>query len=215
MEIRYRPTGERDFDFVVKPERKESRVLYAPDEEIRGHASFEAGRVTIYSLTIGRAKGLSTSSLRAIPLGELREQIIRDLREHPDLLEVREGQIDFRRPRPRRRATSPTTRVRRAETLHYLKRHSPKRLAADDFYRHVAQAYLSYLETHPRDPIAALTAELRKSKRHENLSRNTVTSWVRTARERMWLSSAVHGKAGADPGVRLLLHQLEKGVVEK
>jgi hypothetical protein len=205
VRILYRAAGADEFDFIVPPARGVSRGAYAPDGEIRGIAKFEDGALVIRELTLTRGSGLNGLTLRAVPLGEIRAQILEDFREHPKLLEAAAGEFV-----PATAARRLGKRARMAEAskveiaLQELRARSPLRgRPNDDFYRSVAVAYLVVSYEHPRDPVAALTSELRKSRRHRQLSQNTVTGWVRKARELGWLTPAVHGRAGAESGDRL------------
>lgn len=209
VRILYRKSDD-GFDFIVRRVGT-SRATYAADEELRGSARLAGGALIISRLSVGRRAGVTTHTLRALPLGAIRDQILRDLRGHPDLLK---DAAEFVAPRATRRVPRGRQSRELRELVTSLRRRSPTRgVANDDFYRDVAEVYLRFLEAHPRDPIAAMTAELRKSKLHAELNRNTVTAWVRRARQREWLTAAVHGRAGADPGVRLLLYWLKRGEV--
>jgi hypothetical protein len=222
MRILVRPAGEATLEFeAVADERRGPPGLELAGfgrVQIRGRATLEGGALLIRSLALQIETGdLTTGLLRRIPLGAIREQLWRGLRQHPQLLEWETGGFvpDAQNPfllRPVSAEEQEAARRRTTGLVAGLKRRAPRRgrgARSDDFYRDLAEAYLRVLAAHPRNPIQALTEELRKSRRHEQLSRNTVAAWIRKARQQGWLSPSSRGKAGADPGPRLLAERTE------
>jgi hypothetical protein len=70
----------------------------------------------------------------------------------------------------------------------------------DDHYRRVAVAYLALQASRP-DPRGIL-ADLAEA---EHVSRDTIRDWVSVAGERGFLAGAVRGRAGREPGQRLVV----------
>src|SRR6266536_2947186 len=198
------------------------RVAYSPDEEVRGVATLSGWTPLIRELTLSRTRGLSAGSLQAVRLGTLREEILTDLREHAlleQLTSFPEGEQRWISAEDTPRSAEERNRRRQQlrRSLANLRRGAPKRGQSDAFYREIGLAYLLLLPDHPRDPIEELTvlglrsawcAPLRswrvsEGAHHADLSPNTVSSWVRQARQLGWLSAPNRGKAGAEPGPRL------------
>jgi hypothetical protein len=67
--------------------------------------------------------------------------------------------------------------------LRSLRERTPEPGRAETFYRDVARAYLALLAGGANQPVETLTSALRGSEHHEVLSENTVSAWIRSARE--------------------------------
>src|SRR5262249_9497475 len=75
---------------------------------------------------------------------------------------------------------------------------------ADAWYRRVAEIYLAALERGERNPVGAVRGELADALAQPALNRATVAGLIRKARKGGWLTHAIRGRAGAEPGPRLL-----------
>ncbi len=185
------------------------------------------------TISAGRSKsvGVRSSDMRALRLGELRRRIADDLREDSAPLTTAANLPDIKRRAAESPETLTATEqawlpwIGRATTLGLdLEEASAQAIAQadtraksiwtqspnrgrgarnDDFYREVAITYLSLLHESPNRVIARLTLLLRESKGDSLLSRHTVSTWVRRAREEHWLTKSSQGKAGGTEGRRL------------
>jgi hypothetical protein len=88
--------------------------------------------------------------------------------------------------------------------LRSLRERTPEPARAETFYRDVARAYLALLAAGTNEPVATLTSALRGADRHEALNENTVSAWIRSAREQGWLSPAAHKSTRNEPGESLM-----------
>src|SRR5947209_15065734 len=92
MRILVRPAGEATLEFeAVAAERRGPPGIELAGlgrVQIRGRATLEGGALLIRSLSLdAETIDLTTGLLRRIPLGAIREQLWRGLRQHPQLLE--------------------------------------------------------------------------------------------------------------------------------
>ena len=71
-------------------------------------------------------------------------------------------------------------------------------------YLHVALQYLYHYEQHGQRVVKTMTKTLRTQFSDPELPINTVRHWVWRARKEGWLSKGEKGKAGAQPGPRLI-----------
>jgi hypothetical protein len=217
MRILVRPAGAATIEFeAVADERRSAPGLELSglgQLQIRGTATIEGGTLVIRSVSLqAETADITTGLLRRIPVGAIREQLWRGLRQHPQLLEWETGGFipDEQNPfllQPVNADEQEAARRQTAQLVAGLKKRAPKRgrgARSEHFYRDLAEAYLRLLAEHPRTPVQALTEELRTSRRHQQLSRNTVAAWIRKARQQGWLTAGSPGKAGADPGPLLL-----------
>ena len=212
MRILVRPAGEATIEFEAVAEERRGApgvdIAGLGPVQIRGRATIEGGALVIRSVSVeAETLDITTGLLRRIPLGAIREQIWRGLRQHPQLLEWETSGFvpDAQNPflfKPVSAEEQEAARRRTTRLVSGLKRRSPRRgrgSRSDDFYRDLAEAYLRVLAEHPRSPIQALTEELRKSRRHEHVSRNTVAAWIRKTRQQGWLTPAAMAKPEPTP----------------
>jgi len=170
--------------------------------------------------------------MRALKLGELRRRIADDLRRNPaplttaaDLSDIKRRSVDSPESLTATeqawllwigRATDLDLDLDEASNQAIAQAHrkaksvwtqSPNRgrgARSDDFYREVARAYLSLLRESPNRVIARLTLLLQELQGDPQLTRATVSTWVRRAREESWLTGSSQGKAGGGEGPKLV-----------
>lgn len=149
--------------------------------------------VLIKALKIDEVVDLTVSMLQDLKLGELRNQIAKAVRNNPTILD---WELSFGSPTPEQ--------IQRAKRLASEVRTSapaPNRgqgAKSPDFYRLVAEEYLTKLDTVGERGVVKAMAEER------NANYNTVSGWVREARKQEWLGPAPsRNRAGGDPGRRL------------
>ena len=149
--------------------------------------------VLIRVLIIEGDADLTVSILQDLKLGELRSRIAKSVRNNPKILD---WELIGGSPTPEQ--------VERAKRLASEVRTSapaPNRgqgAKSPDFYRLVAEEYLTKLDTVGERGVVKAMAEER------NANYNTVSGWVREARKQKWLGPAPsRNRAGGDPGQRL------------
>lgn len=158
------------------------RLITPSDKKFEATAEWADGVLMIRSLTV-EASNVTGQVLGEVPVAAIRDAIAAYVRKDPELLN------DSGRSWPMFGSETPMALVGVAT----------KRLLDDESLREVAFAYLNALEVAPRGPVQRLADEL-----GEPSKRQKIASWVARARREGWLTSAVPGRAGADPGPRLI-----------
>jgi hypothetical protein len=161
----------------------------------------EDGNVDLTSIEV-TASNVTSDTLRSVKVGDIRNAIVEHLRSSgsPGMdgwAALAAMHRAAGRPIPEHLASA---EQRSSELLAYLRRTAPRRgpsTTPEDHLREVAIAYLAAVERDPGKPIALIAEGLGRP-------RNTVADWVRKARQRGWLTAATPGKAGAQPGQRLV-----------
>lgn len=143
-------------------------------------AEWSAGVLNLTSLTV-KAENVTGQVLGEVPVASIRDAIADYVRRNPALID------DSGRAWPMFGVDTPIE----------LAGIEARRRLDDEFLRDVAVAYLQTLEHAPRRPVQHLAELLQKP-------RQRIASWIARARRDEWLTPAVPGKAGADPGPRLI-----------
>lgn len=142
----------------------------------------------IVEITVINPDGLRAADLARLPWATVitaNDHLVRALADGEDFFGAEPG---------------PNVRALRAKTnkLHEHVRqmeHRPGRAGhSDDFYRDVAGMYRAHLARGERYPVQAITNEL--AAKGEHVSRNTVASWVKRARQLGHLDAGRRGVAG-------------------
>ena len=148
---------------------------------------------------------LTATVLRTLRIGELRKVIHQSLSQNPDHLLgialagklVEEG---FLTASPEEIAVMRAARDAAVEATKYLMTNQPQRgraAANSEWYGHVARVYLNFYAEHGQRAVKAMAHYL-------DAEPNTVYWWIRRAREEGWLTKGQQGRAGANPGPRLI-----------
>lgn len=205
---------------IVSVDVGEGKVLFThqtPDGvSAEGIAQLADGRFVIERLTLVDPDGVDSRTLRQFQIGWLKAELRELLIEHPEYMDghavlaslIRMKQGDESVPAEFLMAEQS---VRRAEAS--LRASAPNRgrgANSEEFYRDIAIGYLHAMETDQGRPVEGLTRHLRESPRHKNLSRSTVSTWIRLSRERGWLTSLGRGRGGGKPGQRLVDYLAEE-----
>jgi hypothetical protein len=183
-----------------RSERLPAVVVSINDHEYTIQYNVDEAGVTFNQIT---GNDITSATLRAIRLGELRATI----RAHPERTSilailyrsVEKGDLTADN------GALPILEAAYQDAIERIKQAPPKRgrgAKDPDFYRAIAVMYLEHVEQGQR-PIQDMTNELRRKRKYRKLSRNTVSTWVRKAREDGWLTRSTQGKAGGEPGPRL------------
>ncbi len=175
---------------------------------------FRVRRVEILSRS--DAGEVTTATLRGVRLGDIRLQVFDDVRADPRLIESpieyvsrvsldepyeREvlarsiGEDFLRREDDAVRSATAQTGVA-ARNL----RKGPSRgrgAQSPSHYRDTALLYIGLLPSYGQRVIKEMAQRLDRP-------RNTISTWVRRAREDGWLTRSTQGKAGGEPGPRLI-----------
>lgn len=173
-----------DVDFRVTFEERD-------DVMVEGRAVVIGGIVAFRSFAVRAEDDLTAATLRAIPVGEIRRQV--------------QQMLAPARPSapspPRDRRVVIAGGHSRSGWVEFVETDGRfERVEADDRDAAVAELYLESVRDHPRNPIEALSALMGQP-------RGRVSELVRRARDRGWLTARGRGKAGAEPGPRLLVYR--------
>lgn len=202
---------ELHWNFVEGPAEPLPWVIVKQDDlEVKVH--YDLGD---QGVLIKRIEGddLTATVLRTVRIGEIRKAIHKSLLQNPEHLLglallgklVEEGHAS---------ASDEELKVMRAardssyRAVEYLKTNRPQRGRAaknQDWYGHVARVYLDFYPEHGQRTAGAMAEYL-------DAEPNTVYWWIRRAREEGWLTKGQQGRAGANPGPRLIqwLEEQEK-----
>jgi hypothetical protein len=152
---------------------------------------------------------LASPVMRQVPLGAIRLYLRSTLEERPELHSYgalfRHHGAEPGSEEERRLLDDAYRRAKRAaRSLQKAKPRRTRGVADPDRYRRVAQMYLGFCPKHGQRVIQAMTEELRKDPKYLDLSRETVSTWVRRARDTGWLTPSSRGKAGGDRGPKMI-----------
>jgi hypothetical protein len=191
IRVKVEPIGEDELRFTVLPEETADLFMRAAVLDLLGGRARvdRRGRVTITAVEVGDEAGLSTASLRSVPLGLIREEIARTLAG----LEQRQEQ--------------PQTALSVDEAVAALIEAPPTRgrgADRDGFLAAVADAYLAAAADAPAAPVLDLHSRLKRTRRFGSVGLSTLTGWIHQARARGWLERAVQGRSAPRPGPRLI-----------
>lgn len=181
-------------------------VFEIGDLRVAAVAAIDSGMLRLRSISISSPSDVTSAVLREIPLGRIKEQIVRELRRDPTLTDGRAAlRAMIRYAGDERFPPELVSRLHKAETQAYrrvasLRRREPRRgpgSRSPEFYRDVALEYLDTLKREPRQPVVFM------AERH-GVPTPTARTWVRRAREEEWLDAGQQGRAGGNPGPRLI-----------
>ena len=194
---------------------------FEPRVEVSGTARVTRDDVEIVQVDLNaqQTRALTTDHLRRLPLGGIRLEIINRVRRgalegqpnvlslHNKLARPGEQLPGAQLPGARKFADEIRDHIvgaLKAPPFPSFRPNKGRGANSPDFYRGIALQYLRVLEQSPRRVIAAMTEELRAALKEPKLSRNTVSRWVRKAREESWLTRSTRGVPGGEPGSRLV-----------
>jgi hypothetical protein len=187
-----------------------SVIVKDNDLEVTVHYDLEDRGVVIKRIG---GDDLTATVLRTVRIGEIRKAIHKSLPQNPEhrfplamfAKLVEEGRLsasdeDAEILRAARDAASEATK--------YLMTNQPQRgraAANSEWYGHVARVYLDFYAEHGQRAVKAMAHYL-------DAEVNTVYWWIRRAREEGWLTMGQQGRAGANPGPRLIKwHREQEG----
>ena len=196
-------TGDRTYEIEIPFEDflLTLQVVISPD---RG--------VVFPDLLISETESVTSGMMQRIKLGLIREVIARDFVRNPSwwgdfgvLTQIAvesHPQIEWAEPPSKEQMAAIEADRKEVQRLaRLLKDYQPRRGRAASnpgLYRMVAELYLQLHPEHGQRVIGAMATELGKPK-------NTVSGWVRKARDNRWLSKApAQGRAGGEASQRLL-----------
>jgi hypothetical protein len=137
---------------------------------------------------------IDSSSIR-LPLTAIKKWVVKQIQERHDLMSIGamfgdEGQ---------RAAVETVFQRSKAELGLTVKNR--------DHWAYIAETYLSCCQIHPSEPIVCLKTRLEE--KEEFWSRSKVANEVKRARQLDWLTPSTRGKAGAEPGLKLIAWRKE------